>query len=500
MNILVMVAAILCPLAAAGVFFLSFGLARSRRRARQFEVQHATLAAQLEALQRDADQLESLRFQNAEYLEQKSIAQTQRQEAERKLQAALAERDAFLRQKDEAQAQRAQAEQRLALMQQHVQDVEKRMQDWELQRAEFQKATTASVMEVGNKVSSKLLEDHKRETEAARKDAEETAKKNAQGLLEQMQTITHSVAALKEQTGQAQEKMATVWRALTTPAGVGHLAEIGLENSLKNMGLEPMRDYISQFALGASQGNVRPDAVIFLPQDMVMVIDSKASKYLLEIAEAEEKGTAQEELLRGLAQTMNKHLNDLRTKDYEAAIRAAYQESGRSRQISATHMVMYVPSEAAIAHLKRADSEFMQKAEKRGIIVASPASLFGLLSLAKHNIGLVRQSENHDLILKNVSQLMDHIVTMLGYAERVGKGIKSAADGFDQFSRSVNRNVLSKMRQLAGFGVKPAKSKEIPSRLSSFEVRVSEDMLTIEGEAERVGEPAVIEDLTKLSA
>jgi DNA recombination protein RmuC len=243
--------------------------------------------------------------------------------------------------------------------------------------------------------------------------------------------------------------------------------------------------------------SLRPDAVIFLPQDMVMVIDSKASKFLLEIAEAEEKGVVADELLKGFAQTMNKHLNDLRTKDYEAAIRAAFEGSGRSGAISATHIIMCVPSEAAITHLKQADGQLLQKAEKLGIIVASPASLFGLLSLARHNLGLVRQSENHDRIITNVRQLMDNIIVMLSHAEKVGKGLENASKHYGSFSASINRNVLSKMRQLTGFGIVPAKSKALPDRLSTFEVRSGEEPLTIEGEVETVDDTNAIEDFSK---
>lgn len=452
MTFLLELAAALCPIFMALSFFLFSAL----RRARNFEVKHATLAAQIEGFQRDALELKELRRHYAE------------------------------------------SEKNLALMHQQLAESDKRMQDWELQKAESLKATTASVMEVGSKLSSKLLEDHKREAEAAKKEAEEAAKKNAQALLEQMMTVTKSVAALQSHGTQTQEKVATMWRALTTPAGVGNLSEVSLENSLKNFGLEANRDYVTQFtAIGENNSRLRPDAVIFLPQDMVMVIDSKASKFLMEIAEAEEKGLNSDELLKGLANTMNKHLNDLKDKDYESAVRTVYKNSGRPTAISATLMIMYVPSESAIAHLKRADAEFMHKAEKRGIIIASPASLFGLLSLAKHNIGLAKQSENHDLIIKNVQQLMDNVVNMLIYADKVGKGIKSAADSFDQFAKSVNRNVLSKMRTLATYGVKSAKGKEIPARIGTFEVRTTEDMLTIDGEAEVMGEAQAIEDFTK---
>lgn len=495
MNILLQVAALLCPLFIAAAALLAFSLAKTRKRLQKLAIQVATLSALGEAQDRELQDSKTLKEQNRQYLEKKSVAETKQQETEKKLEAAISERDQFLQQKDVAVNERAEAQKQLALMKQHAEDMEKRMQDWELQRTESLKAAKASILEAGGQLSSKLLEDHKREAEAAKKEAEEAAKKNAATLMEQMQGLSQTVAALKEQTGENKEKMSTVWRALSTPAGVGQISEIGLENSLKNLGLEPNRDFIMQYHVGSEAGNLRPDAVIFLPQDMVMVIDSKASKYLIELTEAENAGIPETDLLQGLAKTMNDHLAALTGKNYAAAIRAAYKEAGRSSEISATLSVMYVPSENTVNYLKRADSQFMERAEKKGIIIATPSSLAGLLSLARYNIGLMRQSENQELIITQAQQLMDNVITMLGHAEKVGKGLKTAVSSFDSFARSVNRNVLPKMRKMKTLGVKPEKNATIPSRIAGF----SDDM-QIEGEAEVVTdmtEAQVIEDFTK---
>jgi DNA recombination protein RmuC len=371
------------------------------------------------------------------------------------------------------------------------------MRDWETQRAESLQAAKASILEAGGQLSNKLLEDHKREAEAAKKDAEAMLRKTSETLLEQVMNVTKSVSELKGQTSETSEKMATVWRALTTPAGAGYLAEVGLENSLKNLGLEQGRDYVMQYAMNSEDaGSLRPDAAIFLPQDMVMVIDSKASKFLIEIAQAQQNGD-EAEALGSLKKTMNDHLKALISKNYSAAIQAAYKESGRAEKLRTVLNVMYLPSDNAVAHIKRADPEFLQKTEKAGIILAGPASLSGLLSLARLNIGMARQAANQDAIVEGVQELMDNIITALSYADKVGKGLKSAADNFDQFARSVNRRLLPKARQLGTLGVKPGKSKELPGRIVSYEVRLSDDVLTIEGESEAIEDTGVIEAFPK---
>ena len=484
MNFLFIISATVALIFVPLAFYLFFTMERYRKKTRNLELQIATNTGNLELLKKEAEEVKNLRAQNSSYLEQKSIAITQHQESENKLLQSEQEKVLYLRQKDEAIKEMLISQKQLELIQQKMLENEKRMQDWELQRQESIKAAKASILEAGGQLSSKLLEDHKRETLASKKEAEESVKKTSEELLDKMLNVTKSVAALKEQTGETTNKLGTVWRALASPAGAGYLAEIGLENSLKNLGLEPQRDYIMQYAINSDgAGNLRPDAVIFLPQDMVMVIDSKSSKFLLEIAD-DENGSSEPEKLASLKNTMNIHLKSLISKDYKAAIKSLYAESGRGDKIGNILNVMYVPSENAINHIKRADPEFVHKTEKAEIILAGPASLSGLLSLARLNIGMVRQAENQEKILATVEELMDNIITALSYSDKVGRAIKRASDDFNNFAGSVNTRMLPKMRKLLSFGVTPKKSRELPAKITSYDVRPSDEIITIENEVE----------------
>ncbi len=488
-------ALVLIPVA----FFLLASLKNAQRKVKLLEIQLASANAQLQTVSREAEEVRLLRQTNSTYLEQRSIAQTEKKTLEQKWEQAVLERDTFLKEKETALEGKQEALKQVELMQQKMRDLDQRMKDWETQREEALKAAKASILEAGGQMSSKLLEDHKREVEAARKDSEERAKKASEVLVEQMMQVTKSVASLKDQTLETREKMATVWKALSSPAGAGHLAEVGLENTLKNLRLEPGRDFIMQYAISGSGegGALRPDAVIFLPQDIVMVVDSKATKFSLDIAQLE--GTPEEPIaLEGLKRTMNNHLKTLMTRAYSDAIDAAYRESGRTSKVRRILTVMYVPSEMMVETIKRADPEFLFKVEKAGIILAGPASLSGLISLAGLNIGIARQMENQDEIVGSVQDLMDNMVNVLTYAEKVGKGLKSANDHFEQFARSVNSRMLPKLKRLVSLGVKPSKQKELPGRLTSYDIRPSNDMLFIDSDADAIEEyPAIMDSKEK---
>lgn len=405
----------------------------------------------------------------------------------------LAERSALQEKLETAMQAKFEAEKRAGLMQQRLADMQQRMTDWETQREESVKAAKAAILEAGGQMSSKLLEDHKREQEAAKKEQEERVKQTTQQLLEQVQHITQSVGTLREQTGETQKRMETVWRALSNPTGAGQLAEVGLENTLKNLGLEPGRDFVMQYALADKDSgkSLRPDALVYLPQDMVIVVDSKASKFVLDIAEAESEAH-QAAALEKLKQTMNTHLRSLSGKDYSNAVMSQFREDHNRSDIRMMLNVMYLPSESALEHIKKADAGFAEKVEKAGIILAGPSSLHGLFMLAKLQIAEARQMQNYATIIESIENLMESTATVLSHADRIGAGLKKAAEDFNKMASSANRRLIPRMQKLAALGVKPARNKALPNPIMSYDLRRLDDALSIDLEAEGADAPAAL--------
>jgi DNA recombination protein RmuC len=347
---------------------------------------------------------------------------------------------------------------------------------------QFKQAAQASVLKAGQELSSKLLEDHKREAKVQRETQEQFTHKTTQQLLEQVTKLGQQFATTDQRSSDNAKQMETVMRALTHPGGAGALAEVGLENSLKKLGLEPGRDFMTQFHIAREEGALRPDAVIFLPQDRVMVVDSKASKHLLELAEAE--GTEREDaVLKQLLQRMQQHMTGLSRKDYRKAVADALKEEQRS--FSEMLNVMYLPSDAMIERLRKADKSLMEQAEKLDIILAGPTSMIGLFSIAKQQIGQARQQENQQKIMLLVQELMDSFATALTHVDGIGKGLQSSAKKFDDFAASLNARLLPRLRKLEHFGVSGSSNKALPQSLPRYEVMRRDEIVMLEADEEQ---------------
>ena len=369
----------------------------------------------------------------------------------------------------------------LAAARQRLAEGERRLDDFERLKAESLQAAQAAVLTAAQQVSSKLLDDHKRENAAAKDEAEARVRQASEQLVKQVDEIAKAVQQLSGQVRDKGAAVDTLWRALSSPGGAGQVAEIGLANTLNSFGLEHGRDFLLQHTTEDEETGrrLRPDAVVFLPGNSVLVIDCKASKFLLDIARAE--GTPEaEEAYRNLARSMNQHLRALAEKDYRSAILAAWRQSGHADEIARILSVMYLPNEAALEKLYRADPDFMRKAREREIIPAGPAGLHCAISLASVEINLIRQVENQQRIVETTRSLLDGMTVMLGHAATLGRGIKAAAESFARLTASVNQRLLPRARTLAKLGVQP--NKALPPNLPAYSVHAQESELLIEAE------------------
>jgi DNA recombination protein RmuC len=373
-----------------------------------------------------------------------------------------------------------------AVAQARLEDLQRVLGEADKLRQDMTNAAKAAALEAATALSSKLIDDHKRETAEAHQRAEASIRQVTQPIVEQFGKINEAVATLNSQVQDKGRALDTIQRALSSPGGAGQIAEVGLGNMLRAFGLEEGRDFALQFTATSDAGkDLRPDALVFLPGDTLIVIDCKASMFLMQIAEAGDAET-EEQAYRNLAVTMNGHLKALAGKNYQGAVQASWRASGRGPEAARVLSIMYVPSETAIEKVKRADPEFQRKARDAGISLAGPNSLHFAISLAAVDIRGQRRAESQAEIVDQVAQLLDSLRTVLDATAKVGRGIETAANSFADLARSVNARLLPRARRLQKYGVDIA--KPLPPTIPAIAVNRLDS--TIEGEAEEVPPPA----------
>jgi DNA recombination protein RmuC len=376
-------------------------------------------------------------------------------------------------------------EKEIDLREERVIQIKKSMEDWQKVREESIQNAKAAIFEAGNQLSNKLLEEHKKETENLKKESQETIDNTTTKLHEQFNQVVNSVAALNSQVQESKDTVELVKRALLSPGGAGSLAEITLENILKSSGLTEGRDFIMQYSItDDGEGNkLRPDAVVFLPGNNILVIDSKASKFFLEIAAAE---NVEEEkaLLDKLKLTMRNHLKALAAKDYKQAILNHLKRINPEMQINFISAIIFLPSEMALEKLAEADGEFMEKSWECNIFPAGPIGVMNILANSKFQIAESKRIENHQMIIDEVRKLLSSLSTIYEHIRKVGSGLQSAVTNYDKLAGSFNSNLLPKAKNIEKLGVHLQQNKNLPNHLERYQVISTTNMTLIEGDTE----------------
>jgi DNA recombination protein RmuC len=327
-------------------------------------------------------------------------------------------------------------------------------------RHESFESAKAALFDLGGELSKQLIDIHRRENQEAR----ELSEKNIAGTTEkfnnEFERLVNMIGALSKEIGQSKDTVDIIKQSLLSPSGAGLLAEITLENILKASGLRANVDFIIQYNLTTIENTkLRPDAIIFLPGDNIMVIDAKASKFLVDDQEAE-----------NLNKTMNSHLKSLNSKEYAENILTSFHNKGQSFGNIIT--LMFLPTEQAVEKILSADHNFMNKAWSANIFPVGPAGLINMLSFAKFQISDHMRSENHKLIVEEVRKLLLSVANLADYSQKIGANIQNIAANYDKFAASFNRNFLSRAKNIQKLGIDTG-SKDVTTLLQRYQVVTS---------------------------
>lgn len=337
--------------------------------------------------------------------------------------------------------------------------------DFEKLKQESNKSTKAALFDLGNELSKQLIEIHKKETKDSRESSEKNIESSTKKFNSEFERIINMVGSLSKEVSQSKDTVDLIKNSLLSPSGAGDLAEITLENILKSSGLRANLDFKMQYSVLSEENTIlRPDAVIFLPSDRLMIVDAKASKFLVDDCDD----------LKNLSKTMNSHLRSLSRKGYAEIVQKNLKTKENNLKNPIT--LMFLPSEHAIEKLMDADSDFMNKAWKANIFPVGPAGLRNMLSFARFQICEQVMIQNHQEIIEEVKKLISSVFSMTEHSIKLGNNISTVATHYDKFAASFNKNFLSKVRKLSKMGIASVQKNQ-HENLPRFQIMSSKSEL-----------------------
>tara|TARA_B100001093_G_scaffold49261_1_gene41864 strand:+ start:2920 stop:4278 length:1359 start_codon:yes stop_codon:yes gene_type:complete len=269
-------------------------------------------------------------------------------------------------------------------------------------------------------------------------------------------------ASLKEFLGNlqlAQTQLSEEARNLTTALKgdskkQGDWGEFILERTLEASGLVKGQEFLMQETFDRQ----RPDAVIRLPEDRAIVVDSKVSLTAYERSISLEDEELRNQALKEHLQSLKKHVDELSDKDYSAI-----------EQINAPDFVLlFVPVEPAFGAALREDPNLYQYAFDRKIVLVTSTTLMATIKTVANLWKLEKQNKHAHEIARQAGNLYDKFIGFLGNIEDIGKALQKATDahekGVGQLS-SGSGNLISRVEKLRALGIRA--KKELPASFSS---------------------------------
>jgi len=312
----------------------------------------------------------------------------------------------------------------------------------------------------GGDILSKAQEEFLKRAEEKFGHAEKTSKQAVAALLEpvnqRLKRYEDQVEALEKQrvdafgqlTGliqsmrEGQEAVRTAAQQLgnslrNAPKARGRWGEQQLRNVLEQCGLAEHTDFVTEQSVETEEGRLRPDAIVRVPGNKLLVIDAKVSLNAYQEA-FEATDDAERARHLGLHSTsMRNHIQTLGAKSYQSQFEEAPD-----------YVLMFVPGEHFIAAALEQDPRLWDFAFERKVLLASPTNLVAIcrtVAQVWRQDGLAREARE---IGRMGGELNDRLAVSAEHLKRVGSGLETAVGNYNKFVGSFERNVLSAGRRL----------------------------------------------------
>lgn len=331
-----------------------------------------------------------------------------------------------------------------------------------------------------NKLTLELIERNKQIIERGFEEKNKINNENIGNLTEKLfcdfKKIIEKVSNIEEKGKDVEKIVDNLQNSLLTPHKAGHTSEITLENILSNSGLvkknstSDVGDYIVQPCIKIDDLNLRPDAIVFLPNNNYLIIDSKTSSHFVELQNAVDVSDVfkEKEIKQKIKDRINKHLSDLISKNYKQALLDFLRENQNSNVEPTILTVMFVQTEGVLSKIREIDCDIENRARQMEIPIASPLGLINLLNISKFTIQKEIQDKNLEKLKNELFILMDNLATVFERTEKIGKKLYEAVGSYNELATTFNSNLLARIKNIAKLGTKG--KKDLPNRLVKFEL------------------------------
>jgi len=217
----------------------------------------------------------------------------------------------------------------------------------------------------------------------------------------------------------------------------GRWGEETLRRVVEAAGMSPHCDFSEQ----TQAGDGKPDLVVRLPGDRVIIVDAKVPDLdFLSALEAADAGKRAESLANHAAR-LKSTIKALADRDYPSQFPHALD-----------HVVLFLPAESLFSAALEGDRELILWAASKRILLATPASLIALLRSVSISWQQHAQTENAQQIAEAAQELYKRVMKFFDHFKNIRAGLEAAGAAFNDAAGSYERMIRPSGERLLKLG------------------------------------------------
>ena len=239
-------------------------------------------------------------------------------------------------------------------------------------------------------------------------------------------------------------------QALRAPNVRGRWGEVALRRVAELAGMSTFCDFVEQETVAGETSRLRPDVIVRLPSDRVVVIDAKVPlAAYLDAVEAGDEYHRDQALGRHLLQ-VRAHVTRLAQRGYAVEI-----------EQTAEFVVLFIPNDSFLAAAAERDGDLVDWALGQRVVLATPATLFALLRAVEYGWRQERVAEDAQKISAVGRELSERMANLVEHLSHMGGSLGKTVKAYNQAVASLESRVLPTARKLESLGA--GSRKPIPS-------------------------------------
>lgn len=254
----------------------------------------------------------------------------------------------------------------------------------------------------------------------------------------QFADLNATIREVHAATGQLGRATQSLAGSLQSANVRGAWGEVQLRRVLEEAGMLARCDFDTQVSSVSRHGaGVRPDAVVRLPGEKVLVIDAKAPMQAFLRAQADDLDPGERGRLHGEhARSLAAHVRMLSDKEYWTAF-----------ETTPEMVVCFVPSEGMLASALAADPSLHETALRSRVVLASPGSLFALVRTVAFTWQQDALSQNARELLALGRELYARLGTLGRHVADMGGSLTRSIEAYNRLVGTLESRVLVTARR-----------------------------------------------------